>query len=64
MQANPALEAEALSMTPLGRLGTPREVASLALFLASDGASYITGQAVRLTGGAQPGSNLTVTDPK
>ena len=64
MQADPALEAEALSMTPLGRLGTPVEVASLALFLASDASSYITGQSVRLTGGAQPGSNLSVTDPK
>jgi len=36
---------------PMGRLGTPEEVASLALFLASDEASYITGQAHLVDGG-------------
>ncbi len=64
MKRNPDLEIEAKGMTPLGRLGTPQEVAALALFLASEGASYVTGQAVRLTGGAQPGSNLSVAAPK
>ncbi len=36
---------------PMGRLGTPDEVAYLALFLASDEASYITGQAHLVDGG-------------
>jgi 2-keto-3-deoxy-L-fuconate dehydrogenase len=36
---------------PMGRLGTPAEVAALALFLASDEASYITGQAHLVDGG-------------
>jgi 2-keto-3-deoxy-L-fuconate dehydrogenase len=36
---------------PMGRLGTPQEVAALALFLASDEASYITGQPHLVDGG-------------
>jgi glucose 1-dehydrogenase len=34
-----------LSRTPLGRIGEPEEVASVAAFLASSAASYMTGQA-------------------
>jgi 2-keto-3-deoxy-L-fuconate dehydrogenase len=36
---------------PIGRLGTAAEVAALALFLASDEASYITGQTHLVDGG-------------
>ena len=36
---------------PLGRLGTPEEMASLILFLASDQSSYITGEAINISGG-------------
>lgn len=36
---------------PLGRLGTPRDVANAALFLASDAAAWITGDVLDVTGG-------------
>ena len=37
--------------TPIGRLGTPQDIASLALFLCGDGASFITGQIITADGG-------------
>ena len=37
--------------TPLGRIGTPEEVAKAVLFLASDNASFITGQIIGVDGG-------------
>jgi NAD(P)-dependent dehydrogenase (short-subunit alcohol dehydrogenase family) len=43
------------SRIPMGRLGKPEEVASLALFLASDQASYITGQCMIIDGGRSAG---------
>lgn len=45
------LEYSPIRMTPLHRLGTPREVADAALFLASDEASYVTGTTLDVTGG-------------
>jgi NAD(P)-dependent dehydrogenase (short-subunit alcohol dehydrogenase family) len=51
-----------LSRTPMGRLGEPAEVARLALFLASEEASYITGQIVYIDGGRLP-LNYTVPVP-
>ena len=48
-----------LSRTPLGRIGTSDEVASIALFLASSEASYITGQTIYADGG-RLGLNYTV----
>ncbi len=42
------------SRIPLGRLGTPEEVAEVALFLASDRASYVTAAIVPMDGGATP----------
>ncbi len=42
---------ERLSLVPLGRLGTTEDVANLAIFLASDEASYITGAEIIVDGG-------------
>jgi glucose 1-dehydrogenase len=49
----------AMSRTPLGRLGAPSEVASIAAFLASDDASYVTGETIYVDGGRMP-LNYTV----
>lgn len=46
-----AAVSRALSRTPLGRVGEPEEIASIAAFLASDDASYITGQVIYADGG-------------
>ena len=40
-----------LPKVPLGRMGVPEDAADLAVFLASDASSYITGQTIRLDGG-------------
>jgi len=48
-----------LSRTPLRRLGEPEEIASVAAFLASDDASYLTGQTIYPDGG-RLGLNYTV----
>jgi NAD(P)-dependent dehydrogenase (short-subunit alcohol dehydrogenase family) len=48
-----------LSRTPLGRIGDPSEIAAIAAFLASDDASYITGQTIYADGGRLP-LNYTV----
>ncbi|RLL73492.1 glucose 1-dehydrogenase [Ochrobactrum soli] len=47
-----------LSRTPLGRIGDPAEIASIASFLASRDASYITGQTIYADGGRLPLSYL------
>jgi 3-oxoacyl-[acyl-carrier protein] reductase len=44
-------KAQIASAIPLGRTGTPREVAAAALFLASDEAAYVTGHTLRVNGG-------------
>jgi len=43
-----------LSRTPLGRVGEASEIASVAAFLASDEASYISGQVIYVDGGRMP----------
>lgn len=45
------LEAEYHAMAPLGRMGTPEEVANCVVFLASDEASFVTGAALLVDGG-------------
>jgi 3-oxoacyl-[acyl-carrier protein] reductase len=44
------------SRTPLGRLGDPRDIANAYLFLASDEASFITGETLRVDGGIVVGT--------
>jgi NAD(P)-dependent dehydrogenase (short-subunit alcohol dehydrogenase family) len=41
----------ALSLTPMGRMGQPEEIASTALFLVSDDSSYFTGELLHPSGG-------------
>lgn len=48
---NREAERKILSRTPMGRMGEPDEVASVAVFLASDEASYLTGQTIYPDGG-------------
>jgi NAD(P)-dependent dehydrogenase (short-subunit alcohol dehydrogenase family) len=48
---NKEAERKILSRTPLGRMGEPAEIAQVAVFLASDAASYLTGQTIYPDGG-------------
>jgi meso-butanediol dehydrogenase/(S,S)-butanediol dehydrogenase/diacetyl reductase len=51
---NPNVAQEAAAKIPLGRFGTPEELANAVLFLASDEASFITGVALLVDGGKYP----------
>jgi 3-oxoacyl-[acyl-carrier protein] reductase len=44
-------EKEAVQRTPLGRIGQPNDIASIAAFLASDDATWVNGQAIKVAGG-------------
>ena len=51
VMASPESRQTILSRTPMGRCGEPEEVAAIAAFLASDDASYMTGQTIYVDGG-------------
>ena len=46
-----ALEVAMTAKTPVGRFGTPDDIAKVALFLASSAADYITGENILVDGG-------------
>jgi len=52
---DPDKAARLVKLHPLGRLGTPEDIASAVLFLASEQASWITGQALAVDGGFSAG---------
>jgi NAD(P)-dependent dehydrogenase (short-subunit alcohol dehydrogenase family) len=56
---DPESARKVLSRTPLGRFGHPEEIAHIVQFLASDAASYITGETIYADGGRRP-LNFTV----
>lgn len=62
VNSDPAARARVLSRTPLGRVGQPSEIASIAAFLVSEEASYVTGQTLYADGGRLP-LNYTVPVP-
>ena len=49
--ADPKFRQKVIEMTPLGRWGTPEDVAGAALFLASDESAFLTGQMIMVNGG-------------
>lgn len=51
MEADPSIKAKWLSGIPSGRLGTPNDIQGLAVLLASDASSWITGTLIPMDGG-------------
>jgi NAD(P)-dependent dehydrogenase (short-subunit alcohol dehydrogenase family) len=48
-----AVREEYIALTPLGRLEEPDDVADAVVFLASDAARFMTGEALNVTGGVR-----------
>jgi len=55
MRANEKMNAAVLGATPMGRLGTDRDIVGAAVFLASDASAYVTGQSILVDGGYTTG---------
>jgi NAD(P)-dependent dehydrogenase (short-subunit alcohol dehydrogenase family) len=51
IRENPQVEEQLIAQNPMGRLGTPEEVAAAVVWLCSDAASYITGHSMVVDGG-------------
>jgi NAD(P)-dependent dehydrogenase (short-subunit alcohol dehydrogenase family) len=51
---DPKVERQTSAMVPLGRLAEPEDIAQTALFLACDGAGYVTGEVLCVNGGWRP----------
>ena len=58
VNANPEAMKMVMSRTPLQRIGSPREIGDVVAFLASDKASYVTGETIYVDGG-RLGMNYT-----
>jgi 3-oxoacyl-[acyl-carrier protein] reductase len=50
--ADPVIREEVLRTIPLGRVATPEEIAGAVVFLASDLATFMTGEILNVNGGA------------
>ena len=55
LQAAPQLISAFNAMSPMGRMGRPEEIAAMAVFLASDESSYVTGAEMLVDGGMMAG---------
>lgn len=62
MAADEAARNRILSRTPMGRIGEPEEIGEVVAFLASEAASYMTGQVLYVDGG-RLALNYTVPVP-
>lgn len=62
ISTNNAARKKVMSRTPMGRFGMPSEVAAVASFLASNDASYITGETIYADGGRLPLNYTVPTD--